>query len=104
MQVITQTSGQHDDEWGKPNSELSNGLISYRRGKLGKPDWDGWQDGELEAALVAQEVECYKRALFGLLVDIQPGSENQLCDILATVQKEQTLSEAIRSVFDRYRL
>ncbi|KAF4180848.1 hypothetical protein CNMCM7927_000983 [Aspergillus lentulus] len=83
--VLSQTSGQHDDEWGKP-------------------DWDGWQGGELEAALVAQEAERYKRALFGLLADIQSGSEDQLRDILATVQKERTLSEAVRSVLDRYSL
>ncbi|KAH2164613.1 hypothetical protein KXV74_007192, partial [Aspergillus fumigatus] len=80
--VFSKTSGQHDDEWCKP-------------------DWDGWQGRGLEAALVAQEAERYKRALFGLLADIQSGSEDQLCDILATVQKERTLSEAVRSVLDR---
>lgn len=83
--MFSKTSGQHDDEWCKP-------------------DWDGWQGRGLEAALVAQEAERYKRALFGLLADIQSGSEDQLCDILATVQKERTLSEAVRSVLDRYRL
>ncbi|GFF99980.1 hypothetical protein IFM53868_10556 [Aspergillus udagawae] len=101
--VLSQTSDQHNDEWGKPGSELSNGLLGYRRGKLGNPDWGGWQGGELEAALVTQEAERYKRALFGLLADIQSGSEDQLRDILATIQKERTLSEAIRSVLERYR-
>jgi hypothetical protein len=100
--VLSQTSGQHDDEWGKPDSELSNGLLRYRRGKLDKPDWNGWQGGEPEVALVAQVAERYKRALFGLLADIQSGSEDQLHDILATIQKERTLSEALRSVLDRY--
>ncbi|KAF7590954.1 hypothetical protein BBP40_002206 [Aspergillus hancockii] len=102
--ALSQTSGQHDVDWGKPDSELSNGLLGYRRGKLDTPDWDRWQGGELEEALVAQEAERYKRALFGLLADIQSGSEDQLRDILATVQKERTLSEAVRSVLDRYRL
>lgn len=82
--ALSQTSGQHDDEWDKH-------------------DWDGWQGGELDAALVAQEAARYKRALFGLLADIQSGSEGQLRDILAAVQKERTLSEAIRSLLDRYR-
>ncbi|KAH2127723.1 hypothetical protein KXV68_001950, partial [Aspergillus fumigatus] len=57
--VFLKTSGQHDDEWCKP-------------------DWDGWQGRGLEAALVAQEAERYK----------------------PTVQKERTLSEAVRSVLD----
>lgn len=83
--MFSKTSGQHDNEWCKPN-------------------WDGWQGRGLEVALVAQEAERYKRVLFGLLADIQSGSEDQLCDILATVQKERTLSEAIHSVLDRYRL
>lgn len=83
--MFSKTSGQHDNEWCKPN-------------------WDGWQGRGLEAALVAQEAERYKRALFRLLADIQSGSEDQLCNILATVQKEQTLSEAIHSILDRYRL
>jgi hypothetical protein len=74
--VLSLTSGQHDDEWGKPDSELSDGLLGYRRGKFDKPDWDRWQGGELEAALVAQEAERYKCALFGLLADIQFGSED----------------------------
>jgi hypothetical protein len=101
---LSQTSGQHDDEWAKPHSELSNGLLGYPGGKLGVPERDGWQGGELETALVAQEAERYKRALFGLLADIQSGNEDQLRDILATVQNERTLSEAVRSVLDRYRL
>ncbi|EAL86549.1 SANT/Myb-like DNA-binding domain-containing protein [Aspergillus fumigatus Af293] len=72
--VFSKTSGQHDDEWCKP-------------------DWDGWQGRGLEAALVAQEAERYKRALFRLLADIQSGSEDQLCDILATQTKVSETGE-----------
>ncbi|GFG17710.1 hypothetical protein IFM5058_08620 [Aspergillus udagawae] len=65
--VLSQTSDQHNDEWGKPGSELSNGLLGYRRGKLGNPDWDGWQGGELEAALVVQEAERYKQKFIHIM-------------------------------------
>ncbi|KAH1473273.1 hypothetical protein KXX06_006174 [Aspergillus fumigatus] len=101
--VLSQTSGQHDDEWGRPDSELPDGLLDYRLGMLDKPEWDGWKGGELEA-LVAQEAERYKRALLGLLAEIHSGSEDQLHDIITTVQKPRTLSEAVCNVLDRYHL